>query len=748
MTKISPSGIEKRTKMLIGFLKTPKGIALFLVVVAIVFNAIVLWPEVGIPTMNLHDEVYHYAATREASSALSQGYNPTDFWFSQIELGYPLFHHYQHLPQLILTLINQFTASFLSLARLFDVSRYLLLVFFPLSVFWAMSRLGFNPISGGIAALVSSLISTNGLFGLEYGSYVWRGFGLYPQLWAMFFLPLALAELYRAVCKSEPIFKAVLLATVVALSQVFYGYFLFFSAVIFTLIKFNKKEILIRLKRLALIFLMVGLVTSYFWLPLLKDFEYTNRSQWIPSWKYDSFGVRQTLSYLVGGELLDYGRFPSLTLLFLISLAFLVLERRKEYFRALLYLFVFTLFLFFGRVTWGAILNILPFSRLLQFHRFIGGLHLAVVMIMGAGGFLIWQWFRKHFPRLSLLIIGIFLVVLIPVYAERIRFCQENKLWRNENQKAFLASREELSDIKKTLEGLPPGRVFAGLPATWGNYPYYQIGSVSFYAIFPQWGIDSFGYSYHSEALTADVRLLFDDAKPVQYNLFNIRYVLLHKTWEAPFYYYPVKEFKNYALYQVQTTGYFDLVDASAVFYGSSSDFYSVNSQWLFSLLPELKQHPILELGETPYQTFGLPVFAFEKVNQELLNRLSEHLSPRGNIFQEDIKSQSYGVRFEAFREAYLMLKANYHSGWQVYVDGKKASPVMLAPGFIGVLVEPGTHEAFFYYKPPVYRLPLLIFGILVLLVMFFKERKFFVTKTMKKLLTREKTRAIKRKKS
>ncbi|MDD1670990.1 MAG: YfhO family protein, partial [Methanomicrobiales archaeon] len=50
-----------------------------------------------------------------------------------------------------------------------------------------------------------------------------------------------------------------------------------------------------------------------------------------------------------------------------------------------------------------------------------------------------------------------------------------------------------------------------------------------------------------------------------------------------------------------------------------------------------------------------------------------------------------------------------------VTLDGKKVSPVMLTPGFIGIKVDPGTHQATFSYQPPSYRFPLMVVGVLVL---------------------------------
>jgi hypothetical protein len=272
--------------------------------------------------------------------------------------------------------------------------------------------------------------------------------------------------------------------------------------------------------------------------------------------------------------------------------------------------------------------------------------------------------------------------------------------------------------IKETLDNVLPGRVYAGLPTDFGNYPYYKMGSVPLYSVLPQLGIDTFGYAYTDFELSTDVRLNFNNTRPEQYNLFNIRYVLLHNTWTAPYYYSKIREFEDYTLYQVPTTGYFDLVDVPAVFYGNTSGFYYPNTQWLSSALPKQKQHPLIELGNGPVNTSGLPVFSYKEVDGTNLSGLSRVQPAAGEILNETVSTNGYRARFVASRECYLLLKTNYHPGWVVTLDDKKVSPVMLAPGFIGTRVEAGTHEVLFSYQPPFYRLPLVVLGILVLILL------------------------------
>jgi hypothetical protein len=375
--------------------------------------------------------------------------------------------------------------------------------------------------------------------------------------------------------------------------------------------------------------------------------------------------------------------------------------------------------------------NILPFSENLHFHRFIGGFQVGALMVMGAGLSLVWHRIKKFSlqnPSLQIpLVAGIvFLLLLSPVFLERANFYEQNSQWRTESQNIFLSKSQEISDIKETLDYLPPGRVYAGLPSDFGNDPQYKIGLVPLYAILPQLGFDSFGYAYYALPLSTDIRLYFNNSNPDQYNLFNIRYVLLHKDRTPPDFYSRIREFEDYTLYRVPTTGYFDLVEVPAVFYGNKNRFYYPNAKWLFSSLPKQKQNPVIEIGNRPENTYGLPVFSFAEVDEKILSTLNRDQPAGSEIFYENVSVNEYRVHFAANRESYLMLKTNYHPGWAVTLDDKKVTPVMVAPGFIAIKADLGTHQVLFSYQPSFFRFILFIFGAFLLVMLYVYQSKIF----------------------
>ena len=293
-------------------------IAGLLLAFAVAFNLVQLYPEVAVKVPSLNDGVLHLANLQRASDALASGQDPTDHWLGTIVMGYPLLHHYQHLPYLLPALMAAPAREAVSTADLMRWITYLLLSLFPLSIYFSMRWFGFSPLPSALAGLASPLLSTNGLYGLEYGSYVWRGYGLYTQLWGMVLLPMALARTYRAVKDGRGYFWAVVLLAATVLSHVVLGYIALGSAALFIVLGGWRKRAgdipaarpWVRAARLVLLLALVGLVAAYFILPFLRDSTYMNRSVWERADKYDSLGYEWALGTLLKGELFDYGRLP------------------------------------------------------------------------------------------------------------------------------------------------------------------------------------------------------------------------------------------------------------------------------------------------------------------------------------------------------------------------------------------------------------------------------------------------------
>ena len=204
--------------------RATKIVLLFLVLVPILFNAFMLTPELrSVPSRN--DDRWHYMFVQRASAALTAGDNPLDFWVPDVGLGFPQFFYYHHAPHLAVVALHRMLFRQVSLLRLFNLVRYLLLVLFPLTVYWSARKMDFSIGAAAIAAAFASLLSGRShVQGFDYDSFVWSGNGMYTQLWAMHLFVLSIASVYRAMSKGIGYLTAIGFSSMLMLSHLLYAY--------------------------------------------------------------------------------------------------------------------------------------------------------------------------------------------------------------------------------------------------------------------------------------------------------------------------------------------------------------------------------------------------------------------------------------------------------------------------------------------------------------------------------------------
>src|SRR5207247_4534071 len=102
------------------------------------------------------------------------------------------------------------------------------------------------------------------------------------------------------------------------------------------------------------------LVAAWVLVPLIGDTNYSAESVYYRGTIFnDSYGASKILDWLFRGQLFDFNRFPIVTLLFALGVVICVLRVRDDVrARALLGAFALSLLLFFGRRTWGALIDV------------------------------------------------------------------------------------------------------------------------------------------------------------------------------------------------------------------------------------------------------------------------------------------------------------------------------------------------------------------------------------------------------
>jgi len=556
-----------------------RAVLLLLVLLPTAFTAKALLPELFLPVPSLNDDAFHYLFIQRASEALAQGESPFDHWAPELELGFPQFFFYQHLPHLTVVLLHRLLLKQVDLLTRFNLIRYLLLVGFPLTVWWSMRRLGFSAVAAAVAASSAALLSANHHYGFEYDSYVWRGFGMYTQLWAMHLSFITLACLHRLLERGTGYAAAVIASSALVLSHLVYAYMMAVTALALFVLGLNRATARPRTIRLAVTAALTAIVTSYFWLPFLLYKAYLSASPYLQRWKYDSFGAPDILTILVNGDLLDYGRLPVLTVLLALGLASAFLSRTSPA-RLSLVLFLLWLALYFGRPTWGKLLDLLPMHEGLLFHRFIGGVHLAAILLIGLGGEWIWRRLAAFPERWRALTAGALLAaMLVLALLERQNYYATNTQWLERTKRALDADPDARA-ILSALKELPPGRTYAGLRDNWGKE--LKLGDLHFWDLLTFHRIAAVSPPYQGLSLNADLIWHFDFLNPAHYTLFNVKYVIAPSRLAMPPFVRRIKETPGYTLYQTETGGYAGFASVSGTRrIGSQSSLFVENRSWL-----------------------------------------------------------------------------------------------------------------------------------------------------------------------
>jgi hypothetical protein len=664
-------------------------------------NAVALLPEVVYATPNVNDGSEHVAFVRRAADAWSRGENLLDFWFPEFELGVPQFLNYQHLPHVFVVLLGRLTAGTVDLRTLYDVTRYALLLGFPLTVFWSMRTMGFTSVASAIAAAASSLISGNHRYGFEYDSYLWRGFGMFTQLFAMHLSFVALATVHRVANKGTGIFAAALACTALALSHLLYAYMFAITAFVLLLFGLTRENAVGRVRRLALVGAITAAATSYMWLPFFMHSAYINVSPYVEAAKYDSYGAAQILSWLFTGDLLDHGRLPVLTLLLASGVIATVITRARLSLLSLI-LFSLWLVLYFGRPTLGRLVDLLPLHDGLLLHRLVGSVDIFAILLIGVGGAWLWDLLRVSASRGRLLALaGATLVLLAPALAERFAYYRQNADWMRQTQAALDADRDAATVLDE-LSRQPPARVYAGLRANWGQTLTFGIpfNSVRFYNLLADVGLDAVSPPIESFSLNADLLWEFNDRDLSHYRLFNVGYVIAPSTLTLPPELRVLTRTSRYVLYAAPGGGYAE--------YAAITDRQAAPTTHALVA----RELAWLRAGEPARWT----LVRYDYPRPEPAGATAPISDcPAGQVAYERVQPARFEFVARCGAASAMVVKVTYHPNWRVTVDGIEVATFMASPSLLAFALPAGEHFIVAEYRSTPIKAPLLVLGAVVL---------------------------------
>lgn len=806
-----------------------KRIAYLIITLGIFFNLYLYFPETQILS-DPNDNIFQFALVnrtnevwQESSCPLSFSCIPNliDHWVPNWAEGYSLPFYYSHAPQiatvasyrlLVKPVSDLFHLNF-SLKIYYNWTKYLLFCLFPLSVFIALRIVGFNPLLSALSAVLSGHLSTNGLYGVDPPSYLWRGYGLTSQLYGTFFIPLAIAFTFRALrettadigrvtrakasreelrlpgdedvhdwstlnragigaglgapaCagrreRQDPpkinyVFWAILFTTLSIAGHLGIGVILVLTLPIFLFIDTKVSHIKLRFKTLAVIIGVSLFTLSYWIIPVLLQDKYHLISFWDPLWKFNSYGWYEVIRKYFSGEIFDWQRFPTVTLLATIGLFVLLIH--EKYF-PFAFIFIFWILMYFGRTTWGGLIDIIPGMKDFHLSRFIVGVQISSFFILPGGfGFIFYlsgKISRKIFgffinlknppfsdklertAGLSVSIALIFAVFFLTV-KQSVSYAYLNNKWVPEANDAYKYSEKDFNRLIETLKTLPAGRIYAGRPGNWGRD--FKFSSTQMYMAVSVLGFPISGFLPESWSPNSDNEEMFDERMTSDYNLYNLRYIV------APSKFTPPKEarflntFGPFYLYGMPTTGYFDIASSNIVVDTDKNSFVDIVHVWQKSFVRYWNMYPLINLEKhisppvnrtltmtdltdyrfngKEYNLFGTFPFSFpEATVSGKIKDLSNDKPYTAKVYKAEVNVPPN------CKNCFTVFKMTYFPNWQAALDGKPVAKWNIFPFYSAVLTPPGKHTVEFSYHPSTVKIILLLLEPLVFLAYLFRKK-------------------------
>src|SRR5579871_270261 len=683
-------------------------LALCILVCVVALNAIGLSAELSVGAVNGSDNIAHWTLLQEMVRAAGNGDNPLDFWSPEASFGAPTVRTYQPLAHALVALTYFVFGKSVSLMTVFLWIRYLAVVLLPVGFFAAARMLDFEPITAAAASVMAPLLSTDALYGLDYSSYVSSGRGLFPQSVVAVFLLLAIGAGYRAVRDGRRWAVAGLLTGLTCVCHFIYGWIAAVTISLAALLPDERARLATRLRRLIAIG-GVSLVVSLFQiLPVLIDGPILNHSRWEGQWRWDSFGAGPVMRLLFTGELLDHGRPPVLSLLALAGVAWIIWtaydsKRLAPSSRFVLAGAILWILVFFGRATWGPLVLLVGATRDLHLHRAIGAVQVFLVLLAALGLVVVCRELARRVHVAAAMVL--LLLCLAMTVRERTQYLAQNETRGSRMVQAYAAEQNAVEAVISKVQQAD-GRVYAGLGTTWG--PKFNIAGIPFFAFLNMSLVPQTSASYSLLPLTSEIEQSFDESRPAEYRLFNIRSVVApaDRAPALPGFLAPRESFGRYRIFDAPATGYFDVVTVPASVAADKDSFYQINDRWLKSDWPEKKAHLWLDFGGeaprglrriAPDEPLGSPVFE----------------TPAGEILSQRHQGAIYEADVEMTRPAVILFKMTWHPKWVAELDSRPQQTAMLSPGFIGIPVAAGRHKLRLRYAPGMWKLWMALGGLI-----------------------------------
>ena len=674
-----------------------------LVAGAVVWNLINLraetWAVSYLDDSSLHEQMVRFATTQ-----LRAGHLPLTSWFPFLGEGSPHFLHYQSLPATLTGTVGLVTGSNVA----FRWSLYLLWCLWPISVYLAGRLFGFGKWPSALAAAMAPFLMSPIAVGYEQKAYIWVGYGVWAQLWASWTLPLAWGFSWRAIRGEGRLLAAVVFVSLTTALHYETGYMALLPLLLWPFVA--PAELRRRIARAAVIAGGTLLACAWVIVPLIDQRPWAATNELLQQTPLvNGYGAGKMLDWLVTGRLLDNGRFPIVTLFAAVGLAVAIASwRRQESYRALVLVFLGCLLLTFGRTTFGALIDLIPGNQDLFFRRFIGGVHLAALLLAGVGaawvGAQAWNGVRGSARRLSgrppgapasawaltaLACVAI-VAVLAPAWSQLHTLDVHNAQSISDQRRADATQGADVNRLAAIARRRGDGRVYAGSPSNWGTT--LQVGAVPVFKYLESQDVDEVGYTLRTASLMTDPEFFLHDGMPSNYDIFGIRYLILGSGQRPPVPARRLQSIGPYVLWRTQSGGYMHAGRTSGAIRADRTNI-GYRTRWFL-------RSPLALSGVFPAVRFesGPPLPAPPGAASP---SATAALTPAvGSVVAERVALTDgrADARVRMRAPGIAVLSASFDPGWRATVDGKPVPTRMVAPALVAADVPAGTHAVTFHY--------------------------------------------------
>ncbi|MGO9898500.1 MAG: hypothetical protein ACLP0J_02135 [Solirubrobacteraceae bacterium] len=647
----------------------------------------------------LDDSSVHEQMVRFATQQFRSGNLPLTSWFPDLGLGSPQFLHYQSLAATVTGVFGLIVGP----DAAFRWSLYILLSLWPASVYLCARLFGIERWGAAASAAMSPfLMSVTGV-GYEQHAYVWKGFGVWTQLWASMTLPLAWGLSWRSIRDGRGFCPAVALVSLTTMLHFETGYLALIPLPLWPFV--SGDSLIAGVRRASVVLGGSLLAAAWVIVPLIAQRSWAATNEILhETGLVNGYGAGRVLGWLVSGQLLDHARLPVVTLFAAIGLALACARCRKDAnARALLVVLAACLLLSFGRATFGALVDVLPGARDIFFRRFMMGIQVAALLLAG-GGAAWWAratwnalkratasrglgWQRasasNELARAAIALIAA-VGVLSPAWLQLASYDHRNTAAIDAQRRADASEGAQLDRLIAVIERDGGGRVYAGMPTNWGMG--FTVGAVPVFKYLESRDVDEVGYTLRTASLMTDPEYYFDEHDVGDYILFGIHYVILPRGWLAPVPGRALGCAGPYCLWVLSFGGYVHVGEIVGAMAANRTNVGNRSIALLHSRLPQ--EHRYL-------------VVAFDRQH---ISRPSPHASDTtvaGRVITErdDLAQGKVSAEVVMRRPGVVVLSASFDPGWEVTVNHRLEVPAMVAPALVAVRVPAGPDTVTFRYQ-------------------------------------------------